>query len=323
MERTFTKLRLQLTQNCNYACSYCMEDGDHFVEERLQLHDLMHILACLRDAGISALRLTGGEPLLYPQLPDLLARLPELAMNSVGITSNGQSLEHFLPALHQAQVQHLNISIDTLDAGRFRELTKHGNLNRVLSALRQAIDMGFKVKINTVAMKNFTEDQLDPLLTLAAELDVEVRFLELMAMGHLQNDKSSWRDSYLSAAEMISILGDNWRIEDCGRAHSDTAHSYQAHSIGNAGNSGKTARFGIIANTSMPFCSDCNRLRLTSEGWLYGCLSDPKAHDVRSLTTMTVEQGGEYLRSIVLPEALKSKKQAFSGEFISMRAIGG
>lgn len=257
------KLRLSLTDRCNFRCRYCMPDKPTWLprDELLSDGELLRLTRLFVQQGITQLRLTGGEPLLRPQLEQLVARLSTLradGLQRISLTTNGALLADRAQALVDAGVDDINISLDALDADIFRRLTR-AELAPVLAGIEAASATGVPVKINTVLVRGYNESQVLPLLHWAMDRQLPLRFIEYMPL----DQPGRWqRDSVLDEAEVLRLIRQQHRVDKIVRA-SDPASPYLVDGV---------FPLGIISTVSHPFCASCDRLRLTARGDLYTCL---------------------------------------------------
>jgi cyclic pyranopterin phosphate synthase len=314
--RRFRNLRVSLTAACNYACTYCVPDGKRLqaAQHELQADELAYIVELLVDAaGIEKLRITGGEPLLSPKFDALLPRVMALPLSDVSLTSNGQLIPRKADVLLQSGLQRINISLDTLDAQRFSAIARGGDLATVLAGIEQMRAGGMKIKVNMVPMRRSNADQILPMLDYCIERGIELRYIELMNMGHLRHGNQYLQD-FIAMDEILETIGGRYEFTRTDAPYDSTAVRYE---IPNQG------FFGIIANESEPFCSSCTRLRLSSNGFLYGCLSNAAKHDVRPLLALPRHQAMAHLQGLLV-DALGDKQDlSFKGETTVMKFIGG
>lgn len=314
--RQFQNLRVSLTAACNYACTYCVPDGKKLqpANAELDAEQMLQAVRLLVDgAGIDKLRITGGEPLLSPKFEAFARGIGELDLKDVAITTNGQFLPKYMPLLTEVGLKRLNISLDTLDASKFRSIARSGDLATVLEGIDMACAAGMKVKINAVPLKSANFDQVLPLLDYCLERGIELRFIELMNMGHLKLSAQYERD-FVSLDMLLNEIRSKYKVEPITAAYDSTALRYEVVGHGT---------FGVIANESEPFCRSCSRLRLSSNGRLYGCLSNTKNYDIRPILAMPYAMALTKLQS-VLASALSDKQSvAFTGETTVMKFIGG
>lgn len=315
--RRFRNLRVSLTAACNYACTYCVPDGKRLVaaQDELSGQALARGVAYLVEAaGIERLRITGGEPLISPRLDAFLDSLAGLGLQDVSLTTNGQLLARKLPLLRAAGVRRLNVSLDTLDAGKFRQIARGGDLASVLDGMDQARAAGMSIKVNMVPMRGQNLNQVLPLLEYCLAQGYELRFIELMRMGHLARDGNAFLQQFVSLEQLLALIGQAYDYQQASAALDATALRYQIPGRGH---------FGVIANESVPFCRTCSRLRLSSTGWLHGCLSSDNRHFIGDLLDKPRHQALPALQRLLVKALADKQDMAFSGGVTVMKVIGG
>lgn len=263
--RPHTYLRLSVTGRCNLRCSYCMPRGDLAVagrDESLTFPEMGRLARLFAGLGVTKVRLTGGEPLTRPGLPDLLAHLASVpGIETLALTTNGVLLRELAGPLKRAGLTRLNVSLDTLNPRRFEAITGSDGLALVLSGIEAALAEGFPLKLNTVVIEGVNDDELLSFVELARDLPLQVRFIELMPFG--PHGPSVARG--LPTAEVQRRIGEHHRLEpepDPGKVGS--AKTF--HIAGFAGS------VGFISPLTEPFCEGCGRLRITPDGKLKSCL---------------------------------------------------
>ena len=207
--RRFRNLRISLTAACNYACSYCVPDGKRLQAARQELDadELLYATQLLIDAaGIDKVRITGGEPLLSPKFDALLPALMQLPLTDVSLTTNGQLLTRKAATILNSGVRRINVSLDTLDADGFRRIARSGDLATVLLGIEQMLAAGIKIKVNMVPMRRKNADQVLPMLEYCFARGIELRFIELMNMGHLRSGNQYVQDFY-GMEEILESIG--------------------------------------------------------------------------------------------------------------------
>ncbi|MDW8256416.1 MAG: GTP 3',8-cyclase MoaA [Acidobacteriota bacterium] len=277
-QRPAKDLRISVTDRCNFRCLYCMPLPEYAWVERKELLTFEEITRLTRlfvQLGVEKIKLTGGEPLLRRDLEDLIARLAAIpGLRDLCLTTNGALLAEKAERLRAAGLHRVNVSLDTLDAEKFRRITQWGQLERVLEGLFEAKRVGLHpVKINAVIERGMNEDDIVPLARFALEHGFALRFIEYMDVGTTNN----WRwEKVLPKAEIVRILAREFPLREIGREReSDTAVRYQlADGRGD---------IGIIASVTEPFCAGCTRVRLTSDGKLVTCLFSAGGYDVKAL----------------------------------------
>lgn len=279
-QRRFTYLRLSITEACNFRCTYCLPEGycPTQKEQPLSLLEIEKIVSAFALNGTRKIRITGGEPTLRKDLPDIIRVCKQTAgIEKVAITSNGYRMTRQLPALIDAGLDQLNLSADSLTAESFKLITGHDKVREVVRSLELALSLGLKeVKLNTVLLKGFNDHQLDAFFALAKRLPITLRFIELMNTGDNQHYFSQ---HHLPADQLQQrLLNDDWvqviRGPDAGPALEYTHTDY-------AGN------IGLIMPYSKNFCASCNRLRISSEGKLHLCLFGDEGFDLRDRLTQS------------------------------------
>jgi cyclic pyranopterin phosphate synthase len=272
----------------------------------LPLKSLLDIIQQLHEQlRFDTIRLTGGEPLLYPYLKEVVEGVKQLGIPQIKLTTNAFLLERQAEGLKRAGMQSINVSLDALDENVFFSMSRRSGVQKVLNGINTALSVGLEVKINTVVMKGINDTQILPLLEYAGEQNIGIRYLEVMAMGHLYHQRKKY---LVTENEILETICRSYNITKLERQVSATANYWQT----DAG-----YIFGIIANESEPFCHDCNRLRLDSEGNIYGCLSSN-----HPISLVGVNDKADLQQK--LQNALKQKQAVrFTGSELSMLQIGG
>jgi cyclic pyranopterin phosphate synthase len=318
--RIHSDLRISVTDRCNIRCFYCMpETGAEFspLSSQLSFEQIVRFVSIALPLGIRKIRLTGGEPLLRPKLPELVASLSEFpAIRDLALTTNAVLLAEAAQPLFDAGLRRLNIHLDTLDAGRFRQITRRDDLGRVLAGIDAAIQAGYDViKLNAVAIKGLTEPDVVSLVRFGRERNIEVRFIEFMPLDGQQ----IWSlDRVLTAGDMITMLarefGPLTPVPDADPRAPATEYQFaDGH------------RVGFIASVSRPFCLNCNRLRLTSDGKLRYCLFAREETDIRHLLAGDDEGIEAAIRSTVWRKWIghEINQSSFVAPQRPMYSIGG
>ncbi len=320
--RVIGDLRVSVTDRCNFRCQYCMPaEGLPWLDrvEILTFEEIARLVGLMSRMGVHDIRLTGGEPLVrrsFPQLVAMLALLPEV--HDLSVTTNGFLLERDAEALVAAGVNRFNVSIDSLQRDRFYELTRRDALAQVLRGLERlaAFPEANPIKINAVAIRDFTEEEVIPFAELARQTPYEVRFIEFMP---LDADHAWTPDQVLTGAEIRAAIDAVYPLEPEPRQPHATARVYSF-----ADGQGK---IGFINPVSEPFCADCNRIRLTADGRLRTCLFSLNETDLRG----PLREGADdrELEQIIRDAVWRKELKHHVGEpgFIqparSMSAIGG
>ncbi len=286
--RRIDYLRISLTDKCNLRCSYCLPHGVKLVpmEDLLTLEEIAAIVRCGAGLGIDRIRLTGGEPLVRRGLPELMAMLQGIeGLKEVAMTTNGLLLRQYLPMLKERGLKSVNISLDTLDAEIYRQITGYDGLQEVLAAIDAALSAGLKVKVNAVLMAGINADSYKDLAGLAKAHPLDVRFIELMPIGEGRHFKGVSNEALLQDLER-----DFGRPERDDRIHGNGPARYYRIP-------GFQGSIGFISAMHRKFCGSCNRIRLTAMGELKPCLCYDTAVDLRTLLRTRGEAA--------LPEAIR------------------
>ncbi len=277
--RVKRKLRVSLTDRCNFRCPYCMPDSPQFLEraERLSRPELQRLLRLfVAELGVSRLRLTGGEPLLRRDLEAVIAEsaaLRPLGLERISLSTNAALLARRAAGLKAAGLDDLNISLDALTPATFARLSGNRAVQPVLDGITAARDAGLPLKLNAVIVRGINEDEILPLTRWALRQQLPLRFIEFMPL----DGRGEWsRQRVVSEAEILQRLRAEFEVAALPRG-SDPASYYTLH----GGLAAAAPEIGIIATVSNPFCASCDRLRLTSDGKLYPCLFSPKGTSLR------------------------------------------
>jgi cyclic pyranopterin phosphate synthase len=274
--RRHNNLRISVTDRCNLRCTYCMPEEVAFLDrsELLTFEEIAQFVRVAAGLGVDKVRLTGGEPLMRKDIHKLARLLVAISgIRDVGLTTNGILLAEHAQALFDAGLRRLNVSLDTLDPGRFHELTRRDGVEKVLAGLAAAKRAGFDpIKVNAVAIRGYAELDVVPLARYCREHGFELRFIEYMPIG-----AEAWeRDKVFFAAEILDLV--RREVGAIEPAHSDPTAPAVDYSYRDGG-----GLVGVIASVSRPFCHHCNRLRLTADGKLRNCLFALDETDVKGL----------------------------------------
>jgi len=309
--RNINKLRISLTEVCNMACTYCVTSlGDHRrIPDELSADKMLRLIRMLKEhAGIEKVRLTGGEPLLYPNLIPVISGIREMGIGNIGMTTNGQLLAKKVKALVEAGLQNVNLSLDSLEPEKFKRLGRVGKLHKTLEGIEECMKIGLRVKVNMVVVKGENEDEIVKMLEYGVRLGVEIRYLELMEMGPLYKIDDF---KLVTMHEILERISTCYTVQPVSAEVDSTSLRYWVPG----------GYFGIIPNNSAPFCSTCSRLRLTSNGQLIGCLSNPAPLSIRHLLEHPDPQ--EPLQKLVQKSISYKQDAAFTGSALVMSRIGG
>ena len=295
--RTIDYLRLSITDRCNLRCLYCMPpEGVQWIPhgEVLRFEEILKICRILAGLGIKAVRVTGGEPLVRRGVVDLIRELKaESGIERVTITSNGVLLGEYIEALAAAGLDAVNISLDTVNEEKFRSLARGEGLDKIMSAIDRALDLGMELKINCVPLAGINDDDIAALAGLAQSRNISVRFIELMPLG------AASAFTLLPADKVIALMENTYgpmrRAEEQRSPYGKGPAEYYTLN-------GFTGLIGLISPMSRCFCGKCNRLRLSSSGILKPCLSSDLSLDLRSRLRAHASDGeiAETVREFVM-----------------------
>ena len=317
--REIDYLRVSVTDKCNLRCIYCMDDKDNTFlknDDKLTDDEIYRIVKESSELGIKKVRITGGEPLVRPNLVKLISRINSISgIEEIYLTTNGILLADMIDELAANGLKGVNISLDSLKEERFNKLTRLGKLNKVLEAIDKATALGIKVKLNTVIVNDINKDEIIDFVNLTKEKNIDVRFIELMPIGVAINYKG------VTNEEVLKVISENYsNYEEVVRSKSSGPASY----IKLKDAKGK---IGFISAISNCFCENCNRIRLTPEGFLKQCLHFDYGIDLKSKLRAGIND--EELKKIIFdniydkPEKHLFLEKSDHKELRFMNQIGG
>ena len=323
-DRELKVLRLSLTNKCNFSCPYCLPEN-HSCLTTLTNKQFLSIIKVACKLGVNSLRLTGGEPLISSQLYNLMESINRLKktqnhpinnLKDIAITTNGSLLtKDKCQDLFDYGLDRITVSLDALDPKIFSIMTGDNNmtsannkLNNVLQGIDNAIESGFdpskgKLKINCVIKKNINDNQIINLVRFAKAKSIEIRFIEYMDVGTTNN----WQaNEVVKSHELISIIKKHFNIKESGRLKGNTAYKWYMHD--------SNSYISTISSISNPFCSDCNRLRITSDGFAHTCLFSNNGSDLKKWLNPSINEKGleEFLEAIWLIRDDKYSENRFN-----------
>ncbi len=279
--RKIDYLRVSVTDRCDMRCVYCMAEEMIFLPRRdvLSFAELERLCGAFIQSGVRRMRITGGEPLVRHGVIDFIARLGGwlgqdegwAGLDELTLTTNGSRLGEHAEALRKAGVRRINVSLDTLDAGRFTSVTRIGGLGRTLDGIAAARKAGLAVRINTVAMRGVNEDEFDTLIAWCGRIGADLCLIETMPMGDTGEDRT---DRYLPLSLVRARLAQRWTLRDISDRTAGPARYVRIAETGQ--------RLGFITPMTHNFCESCNRVRLSCTGTLYMCLGQDDAADLRA-----------------------------------------
>lgn len=320
--REIKSLRVSVTDKCNFRCRYCMPaEGLEWLgrEELLTFEEIQRLVRVLASMGVDEVRLTGGEPLVRRDLPVLVGMLADTpGVRDLSLTTNGVLLDRFAGPLVEAGLRRLNVSLDSLSHVRFAEITRRDALDRVLAGLAEAerYPQLRPIKVNCVAIRGFTEEEVPALAELARRRPYVVRFIEFMPLDADQ----AWRDDdVLTGGEILALIEERWPLVEVPAKPSSTARRFRF-----ADGAGE---IGFVNPVSEPFCSSCDRIRLTADGQLRTCLFSRREWDLKTPLRdgSSDKRLEELIRFAVAHKELKHKinEAGFVPASRSMSQIGG
>jgi len=304
-DRRIRYLRLSVTDRCDFRCQYCMTEDMRFLPRKAVLSEdeLVRLARLFVELGVEKIRLTGGEPLIRPDIVSIARRLHMIeGVKELVLTTNGSQLTHLAKPLVDAGVSRINVSLDTLCETQFAELSRTGSLDNVLSGIDAAIDAGFnRIRLNTVLLTGQNEAQIEPLLDYALDKGIDIAFIEEMPMGHITQTEREL--SLVPSAQVLSTIKSRFNLVPMvGGAADGPARRYAVE--------GTSTEVGVISPITDNFCDSCNRLRVTPDGRLILCLGHENALDLRQLLRSDMDSSS-LKRAIVAALAYKPERHVF------------
>lgn len=298
-DRVHNYLRISLTDNCNLRCFYCMPEEDYEftpAAKLMQPNEIESIAKVFVENGVNKIRLTGGEPLVRKDAAEIIGRLSRLPVD-LTLTTNATRLHDFVEVLEKAKVRSLNVSLDTLDADKFNIITRRNGFQKVMNNIHLMLNRNFTVKINVVVMKGLNDNEIIDFIEWTKDLPVQVRFIEFMPF-----DGNRWTSNQVFTwKEMLTKIDEKYislRLHD---GINDTDKKYKIE--------GHKGSFSVISTMSSPFCSGCNRMRLTADGKMKNCLFSTKETDL-----LGALRNNEDILPLI-QESIFSKAKELGGQF--------
>ena len=306
-DRTISYLRVSVTDRCDFRCVYCMSENMTFLpkKELLTLEELDRMCSVFISQGIRKLRITGGEPLVRRGIMGFFENMSRHLGNGLDeltLTTNGSQLVRYADDLARFGVKRVNISLDTLDEQKFKDITRWGNLKKVLDGIKAAKAAGIRVKINMVALKGTNEDELEDVIKWCADEDMDITFIEVMPMGDLGNEDRL--DQYWALSDLRERLAKTWTLTDIPENTGGPARYVRLNET--------NQKVGFITPLTHNFCESCNRVRLTCTGQLFQCLGQEDEADLRKALRDNPEDNDPVVKAIRAAIALKPKGHDFS-----------
>lgn len=297
--RIHNYLRISLTDNCNLRCHYCMPEEDYAFTPQanlMQPDEIEELAALFVREGVTKIRLTGGEPLVRKDAASIILKLSKLPVH-LTLTTNGTRLHEFVDILKEANIHSLNISLDTLDAAKFKQLTRRDLFQRVADNIELLISKGFHIKVNTVVMKGFNGNEINDFIAWTRHSPVHIRFIEFMPFSGNQwnsNKVVTWQ-------EILQEIDKEYSFLPLAHEENETAKKYIVP--------GHAGTFAVISTMSANFCGDCNRMRLTADGKLKNCLFSKEETDL-----LNALRNGQEIAPLI-HQSIQGKAKELGGQF--------
>ena len=303
--RKVNYLRISITDRCDLRCVYCMKEKMTFLpkKEILTIEEIERLCDNFIEMGVKKIRLTGGEPLVRKGIIDLIKKLnmkkDKTNLNEIALTTNGTLLQKFAKDLKQNGINRINVSLDTINEKKYNEITRFGNLNKVFDGIKEAISQGIKIKINTVVIKNFNENELSEILIWANKLNIDVTFIEVMPMEETDTNRYM---QYAPLDKIYNNLNKQFSFKKIAQNTGGPAIYYTGQNI--------SIKVGFITPITNNFCESCNRVRITSTGKLYMCLGQNDHIDFKEI--LRNDFSNDYIKEkIEYALKIKPKKHDF------------
>ncbi|HOY70647.1 MAG TPA: GTP 3',8-cyclase MoaA [Methylotenera sp.] len=302
--RVVNYIRLSITDRCDFRCTYCMSENMQFLprDEVLSLEECARLVKVFVSLGVSKVRITGGEPLVRKNALWLFDEIGKLnGLNELVVTTNGSQLAKQAMALKKAGVRRINISIDSLNADKFKQITRTGNLEQVLAGLEASIHAGFRgIKINTVLMRGINDDETANLVQFAIDKKIDISFIEEMPLGVVDHARES---TFVSNADTLSLLQSKYSLLPSTETTGGPARYWRVTDT--------STKIGFISPHSHNFCESCNRVRITCKGELYLCLGQEDKIDLMPLLREHPIDDAPLIAAILNSMAIKPKGHDF------------
>lgn len=297
-------IRLSITDRCDFRCQYCMAEDMTFLprNEVLSLEECARLVKVFVQLGVTKVRITGGEPLVRKNAMWLFEEIGQLnGLDELVLTTNGSQLEKQAKQLYQAGVKRINISIDSLQPERFKQITRTGDLTKVLAGIDCAIDTGFEgIKLNTVLMRNINDDETADLVQFAIDKQIDISFIEEMPLGDINHNRES---TYVSNADTLKLLQSKYTLLPSTETTGGPARYWRV--------AGTKTKIGFISPHSHNFCESCNRVRITCQGELYLCLGQEDKIELMPLLRANPDNDVPLMEAIVNSMSIKPKGHDF------------
>lgn len=298
--RRHNYLRISLLEKCNLRCTYCMPADGIALSPKASLmtaDEIFGIAQTFVQNGVDKIRLTGGEPLLRKDFPEIITKLASLDI-SLSITTNGILIDRHIDVLKQFKVRKINLSLDTLVSAKFHSITLRNQFEKVVDNLHLLLNHDFQVKVNVVLMKGFNDNEIVDFVKLTQFLPISVRFIEFMPFAGNEWDRSKM----VSQNEILSLVGNTFAEDEIQKLEDEKNFTARTYKI-----KGFQGDFGIISSITNPFCDSCNRIRLTADGKIKNCLFSNSETDL-----LTPFRNGEPITNLI-SESVQNKKKVRAG----------
>lgn len=305
--RRVTYVRLSVTDRCDFRCVYCMSENMTFLPRKdiLSLEEIGRIAKVFTELGVEKIRLTGGEPLVRRDVMQVINFIGDLGLKDFAMTTNGSQLPRYAADLKASGLKRLNISLDSLDADKFKRITRTGNLQQVIAGIDSAITAGFTgIKLNAVIMKGRNDDEVLDLVEFARSKKIDISFIEEMPLGEVSDHKRG--ETYCSSDEVRKIISSRYSITPTNSTTAGPSRYYQMPD--------SDIRLGFISPHSHNFCDTCNRVRVTVEGRLLLCLGNEHSIDLRSILQEHPIDNRPLKDAIIKAMALKPERHHFTND---------
>ncbi|MDX1750011.1 MAG: GTP 3',8-cyclase MoaA [Methylophaga sp.] len=306
--RRVSYVRISITDRCDFRCVYCMDEEMTFMprEQLLTLEEIAFLVKAFCELGVEKVRITGGEPLVRRNVDWLIEQIGALkhttSLKELNLTTNGSQLPKYAEKLAAAGMDRINISLDSLNADRFRELTRTGELTQVLDGIDAAKQAGFKrIKLNAVIMKGRNDDEIVDLAQFAIDNDLDISYIEEMPLGQVTHSRN---ESYCSSDEVLATLQKHFDLQSSIANTGGPSRYYQV--------AGSNSKIGFISPHSHNFCESCNRVRVTTEGRLLLCLGHEHSMDLREIIRRHPGDIDQLKQAIIKSMDIKPKGHDFN-----------
>lgn len=297
-------IRLSITDRCDFRCQYCMAEEMTFLPRQsvLSLEECARLVKVFVQLGVTKVRITGGEPLVRKNALWLFEEIGQLkGLKELVLTTNGSQLTKQAKQLYQAGVKRINISVDSLKPERFKQITRTGDLNKVLSGIDSAIDTGFEgVKLNTVLMRNINDDEATDLVQFAINKNIDISFIEEMPLGEINHSREN---TFVSNVDTLKLLQSEYTLLPSTETTGGPARYWRV--------AGTKTKIGFISPHSHNFCESCNRVRITCQGELYLCLGQEDKIELMPLLREYPDDDAPLVEAIINSMSIKPKGHDF------------